>query len=120
MRVNIKTTGTTLTPPLKEFIEEKLVASLNKFLHDDQTPILDIELELTTKHHQKGDVWRAEANLTLGRKLLRAEQRGEDPYEVINILKEEITREVRRFREKKKTRERKGGRLLKKIIRKLK
>lgn len=119
MRTNIKATKTTLTPSLRSYIEDKLVRPIEKLLKrdKDEEVILDIEVELTTRHHKKGNIWRAETNLAIGGALLRAEHFGEDPHEAIDLLEEEIIRELKNFKGKNQTIARRSARLLKKILR---
>ena len=115
MRVIFKRTKTALTSALKKYLDEKLVCSLEKIIRDDA--LLEIEFERTTQHHQKGKVWRAEANLTFGKRLIRAEASGEDPREAIDLLEDELIREVKTFKNKKATESRKGARDIKRKIR---
>lgn len=118
MRVQLKGTHTSLTPSIKVYIDEKLVRSVSKlFGNKESDHFLEIEFERTTRHHHKGKIWRAEANLTFGKKMIRAEAFGEDPREAIDILEEELKREVKTFKEKSTTRERRGARKIKKILR---
>lgn len=118
MRSRTQVKNTTLTPALEEYIQEKLIRPLERLFSEDEMPILDVEIELTTRHHKKGPVWRAEANFSLGKVLLRAEHFGEDVHEAIDLVEEEIMREVKKFREKMRTKERSGARIFKNIIRK--
>ena len=119
MRVIIKGTHTELTPALRTYLEERVIKSLSKLLgsHESDSPLVEVEFERTTRHHQKGYVWRAEANVTFGKHILRAEASGEDPKEAINVLEEEIVQEVKRFKEKTSARSRQGARAIKKRLR---
>lgn len=122
MRTIIKSKKVKLSPGLKTYLEEKLVLPAQKVLgaRKGELPLLEIEFSRTTSHHHKGNVWRAEANLTLGRKVLRAEQVGEGPHEVIDLVEEELWREIKSFKGKAKTKEIRGARKLKRIMRQAK
>lgn len=119
MRFILKGSRTTLTPALKIYIEDKLVRPIGKILASGSsvTPILEIEFARWTRHHKKGKVWYAEANFALGKRVLRAEAFGENPRESIDILQAELMREVKKFKEKNKTEERKGARIVKRTLR---
>lgn len=117
MRTNIHANGTTLTPALREYVEGKIVASLTPLVEGDESIMLDVELELTTKHHKKGDVWRAEANLSFGGHMIRSEHTAEDIHTAIDVVEEEIVRETKKFKAKGRTAERKGGRRIKDFLR---
>ena len=105
MRVLIKTTNFSLTPALENLIQEKLVLPVEKLIAkiDEKTNIIfDIELAKTSKRHQKGRIWRAEAQLSLpGRKTpLRAEAVAESLRIAVDENKKEILREIKKYRHK--------------------
>ena len=96
MQITIKATGLELTPAIKEFIEEK-IGSLDKFIkrYEQSGEILvSVEIARSTKHHHKGDVFHAEANAHLPRKLLRAEDEDFDVRVAVNKVKERLHREI--------------------------
>ena len=98
MQIDIKGTNLELTQAIKDYINEK-VGGLEKFF--DQALIARVDVGLTTKHHQKGDVFRAEINLEVPQKhLLRAESVRDDLYVAINEAKLELERQVRKYKEK--------------------
>ena len=66
-----------------------------------------------TRHHRHGKVFRAEANLTAGSQNLYADAVGEDLHEAIDLLEEELRREIKKFKNKRIALERKGARILK-------
>lgn len=119
MRFIIKATHTTLTKSLRDYIQRKLVLPLEKLIDSNTSaPMLNIEAELMTRHHKQGRIFRAEANLVLGKKILRAEANGESLYEAIDLLEYELRREARRFKEKRAAKARRGAYLLKKKLHK--
>lgn len=119
MRIVFKGKNADLTPALRAYIEQKLIRPARQLLvfADASDPLLEIEVARTTRHHRKGRVWWAEANLTIGRRLLRAEQSGEDPREVIDLVEEELKREIVAHKGKSKTKEIRGARKLKRMMR---
>lgn len=114
MRVSIKGTNIALLESTREYVDKKLVKTAERFLARDGEPIaLDIEVGKTTKHHKTGPYFRAEANLSLGKKLLRAEAVGENLNEAIDLLEEELEREIKKFKERNRALMLKGARKLK-------
>ena len=98
MQIDIKGTNLDLTQALKDYINAK-VGSVEKFF--DQALIARVDVGLTTKHHQKGNVFRAEINLEVPQKhLLRAEAVRDDLYVAINEAKAELERQVKKYKEK--------------------
>ncbi len=102
MRLQVKAVGFELTPALNQFIEEKF-RSLEKFLsHWDKNDsvILRVEVSRTTKHHQKGMVFYAEANLDLPKNVLRVEEINEDMHAAIDKLKDRLKNDLLKVKEK--------------------
>lgn len=96
MKINTKYTNLDSTLAIQTYIEDS-VAVLEKYLErmDKEGAVaIHVELGRTTNHHKKGDVYRAECNLEIGGKMLRAESEGSDPRvcvdEVVDRLKAEI------------------------------
>lgn len=102
MRIKINATGFKLIPSLQLFIEEKL-GSLEKFLREwdeNNAVILRVEVSKNTKHHHKGNVFYAEANLDLPKCVVRVEETGEGMRSAIDKLKDRLKNELLRLKEK--------------------
>lgn len=93
MNINVKATKIDLSPAIEEAINEK-IGGLEKYF--DNIINCDVEVGKTTDHHNKGDIFKAEINLEVPNKILRAEVVTDDLYKSINearnILKLEITK----------------------------
>lgn len=100
MKINIKATGTKLTPAIREYVEEKM-HMLEKYLGDIKVTHFDFEVELTTKHHVKGEIFRAEANISVPGDLLRVEKVEKDLYKAIDKVKDHLVRSIKKYKEKK-------------------
>lgn len=103
MIINLKGTQLDLTFSLKKFIEIKL-QRLQKYIdHIDKNNVamVDVEVGRTTRHHKKGSgVYRAEINLSIPQKLLRAEATGENIRSALLESVREIEREIRKYKTK--------------------
>ncbi len=118
MKINIKATNFELTPAIKEYIEEK-VGGLEKFIHHPDSSIQTwVEVGLTTRHHQKGDIYRAEIQISLPHIVngVRVESEQEGLYAAIDDARDEMKRELIKIKEKGTTLVKRGARLFKKII----
>ena len=118
MKIHIKATNFELTPAIKSYIEEK-VGGLEKFIHDSDSSIQAwVEVGLTTKHHQKGDIYRAEIQISLPHIVngVRVESEQEGLYAAIDEARDEMKRELIKVKEREKTLIKRGARLFKKII----
>jgi len=121
MRTILKGKNTDLTAPLRTYIDEKITKSAKKYLgkrDDGEAVILELEVGRVTNRHRKGSVWYAEANLSLGGVMLRASHEGEDAHEVIDLVEEELLREIKKFKEKNQTSNIRGARKAKGMMRK--
>ncbi|HEY4475211.1 MAG TPA: ribosome-associated translation inhibitor RaiA [Candidatus Paceibacterota bacterium] len=101
MNINVKATNLDLTPALKEYIEEK-IGSLSKFLKRwEAEGVVEVWVEVgrTTSHHQKGNVFRAEVDIRLPRKVLRAEDEDFDVRAAIDKIKDRLKREIERYKD---------------------
>lgn len=99
MNINIKAKNLDLTPSLKNYIEIKL-GPLTKFFKDfDAEGSFGVWMEVgrMTKHHKKGIVYVARADLRLPGKILRAEEQSHDLRGAIDILKDKLRAEASRY-----------------------
>lgn len=88
---------------LQVFVEKKF-AFLDKLvakLDPEDGATLHVELARTTRHHSKGDVFYAEANLVLPGKSFRATQKGENLRAAITDVREKLKESVEKYKEKK-------------------
>jgi ribosomal subunit interface protein len=115
--INVKGTQFTITTELHDQLDEKL-GQLEKLLPEGETDIIcDVELELVTRHHQSGRIYRAELNLKVGGVLFRAEATEERMEDAIERAKEDLKRELRRANNKRQSLMRRGARRVKEWFR---
>ncbi len=100
MKINIKATNLELTASLKSYVEEKIgsVSKLIKKWDMDGGVEAYVEIGRTTNHHHKGDVFRAEADLRLPNKILRAENEGSDLHAAIDKVENVLKREIDKYK----------------------
>lgn len=125
MKINIKATNLDLTPAITAYIEEK-INSLEKFIsgdvlkewdeHNQAAVEAEVEIARSTNHHRQGDVYRAEVNLKVPGRLLRAEAEQWDMRVAIDQIKDELQIELKKYKSKQETEYRKGSRFIKKIF----
>jgi len=121
MTINIKATNTELTPAISTYVEEK-VLGLDKFIFakDPESVLANVEIGLSTKHHQSGKVFRAEINLHIGGKYLRAVSEQEDLYTAIDEMRDQVAREITSLKNKEKDLFRRGGAAIKDFLKGIK
>jgi len=109
MKINIRTKDIELNDTLRTFIEEKIGSLKHFIVNIDNSPKkgraaieVNFEVEKITKHHHKGEIYRAEANFLLNGKPLRSEATSNDLKKAIVIVKDELQRLIRKDRTKNK------------------
>ncbi len=105
MKVNIKATKIKLTPAIKDYVQEKM-DMLEKNLGSVKVVNCDVEVGMTTVHHQKGEIFRTEVNLQVPGDLLRVEKVEKDLYKSIDNVKDHLTRSIRRYKQKRQDKKR--------------
>lgn len=96
MKVNIKSTKFELNPAVKSLIEEKF-GGLDKYFNNIQQ--IDVEVGMTTKGQQKGNVYFCEVNLSVPKKLLRHRKEASDIMKVIGEVKKGVQMELKKYKE---------------------
>lgn len=112
MKITIKGTNITLSDSVYQYIETK-IGSVEKFAQgigeDFQkgNPPIEcwVEVEKTTDHHRNGDIFRAEAQMKLpGVQGVRAEAQSWDIHQAIDFVKDNLQRQLKRYKRKQITR----------------
>ncbi|MBI5230371.1 MAG: ribosome-associated translation inhibitor RaiA [Candidatus Magasanikbacteria bacterium] len=95
MQITIKGTIIPLTPAIESYVHKK-IGALEKFLKQFKPATVEARVEVgkTTEHHHKGNVFRAEVNLHLPKQLLRAEYSAGDLYAAIDLVHDELKRQI--------------------------
>ncbi len=102
MQINIKGTVLTLTPSLRAYIEKKL-GTLSRFLKNlevEGETEMKVEVARTTRHHRHGEVFMAEANLSLPGKMLRAVEYASDARMAVDSVKDKLQLEIEKYKAK--------------------
>ncbi|MFA5125161.1 MAG: ribosome-associated translation inhibitor RaiA [Patescibacteria group bacterium] len=96
MNISIKGTKIELTPGIEAAVNEK-IGGLSKYF--DNIIGCEVEVGKTTEHHHKGDIFRAEVNLEVPKKVIRAEAESDDLYKSINEVKDKMKVEIMKYKE---------------------
>ncbi|MEK7618012.1 MAG: ribosome-associated translation inhibitor RaiA [Patescibacteria group bacterium] len=102
MIINIKATKTTLTPSIKQFVEDKLEV-VSKFLKPEDK--IRVEVEFDKKHHS-GLIFRTEIDIQPHG--YYAEARGEDFYSAFDLVVPKIKEQLIKQKEKLLSKRRKS------------
>ena len=118
MKIIVKATNTKLSPNIHQYIEEK-IGGLEKFLKQFNPELTEarVEVGMITRGQRHGDIFRAEVNLSIDGKLLRAVETGESLQAAIDLVRDELAREIRQYKDKQLTMFIRGARSWKKFWR---
>lgn len=100
MQLNLKATNLELTPNLRDYVQKKM-DMLEKYLGSIKVYNASIEVCRTSHHHLKGEVYCAEANLTVKGKLLRVTKTEKDLYKAIDKVKDHLEMVIKKYKDKK-------------------
>ena len=116
MNVHTKVTRMEPTQAILAYVEKK-TAGFSKFLAADaKIADVHVEVEKTTRHHHSGPVFRAEVNLSAGKTRLYADATADDLYAAIDLVRNEVVRELTALRSKRRALERRGSLRIKKMM----
>ena len=116
MRIKVKCTNINLTKEMWRYLGKRL-NSLERVVDlDDDKNICFVELARTTANQKSGEIYKAEINCYLGGRDFRACSTKGDMYSAINTVKDEIKNELTKNKYRAISLERKGGQLLKKML----
>jgi len=107
MQINIKATKMELTPAIRDYVQEKL-DMLEKYLGDIQVLHCDVEVGVAVGGQQSGKICRAEVNLEVPGEMLRVTKTEADLYKAIDKVKDHLMRSIKRYKEKRIDRRRRG------------
>ncbi len=108
--IQMKGTNMDLTDAIKNHIESR-VDSLRKLCAEfDPADELRVEVGKSTKAHAKGPYFRAEFQLHVPGKDMRAVEEGEDLYVTIDRVRDSIKRQLTDYKNLLKDKAQRGGR----------
>lgn len=103
MIVTIHGTGMELTPALRSYAEEK-ITSLEKFF--DGIERVSIDMGLMSHHHNKGNIFYAEVNLSIPGHMVRVVKEESDLYKAIDRVKDQLKVDLEKMKEKMRAKDR--------------
>ena len=97
MKYTLKATNIDLTEGIREHLDER-IHGLDKYY--DKVIVARIEIGMPSKHHNKGDIFRAEANIQVPGDMLRVETVRRDQYRAIDQLTRKMKRALIKYKDK--------------------
>ncbi len=91
MNINIKATGIKLTEAIREYALKK-ISSLEKYIYQKDSVIVQIEVGKSSQHHKGGEVFKAEVKIGGGGLDIYAVSEAEDLYSAIDLVQDDVAR----------------------------
>ncbi len=120
MKFTVRGVNVSLTPSLERYATEKLTKPFSRLWGrsaEYEGLTLDIELKRVTAHHRKGSVWRAAAKVHLPQKSFFAAADADELHAAIDLLEEELERELSKIKERLRSRFLRGARRARESLR---
>lgn len=122
MRLTITARHIQLTETLEVYAEKKIVRHLERLMKhngDPESSVVAVEIAKETRHHRKGEIWRAAATMTMPqeKRPIHAEARADDLYAAIDLLSEEMERELKTEKGRLRSLMLRGARAVKRVFR---
>lgn len=119
MEVIIKSTNLKLTDNINDYINKR-ISTLDKLINDEDTSVLcNVEVGKVSEHHKSGDIFRSEINLHIAGQDFRAVSEAGTLFSAIDETKNQMQKELRRYKEKRMRLIRRGGAKIKELLRNL-
>ncbi len=101
MSNNIRVKNFQLTDSLRVYAERKIFSQLKKlFRAQIDAMTVDLDIELGTRHHKKGDIWRVSIGVTGPHISLWSEADSSTAQSAIDVLEESLKRELKKQKER--------------------
>ena len=120
MKINIQAKNMELTPAIRDYVTKRITnleKLLTKLENKGGEALVNFEVGKSTYHHNKGgDVFHSDCLVKIHGKEFYSSADGEDLYQTIDEVKENLFREIDREKDKKQTLFRRGALSVKKML----
>lgn len=119
MNIKIRSRGFDITPTINDYVIKK-ISTLEKFLGVKENILCEVEIGRTTKHHNSGDIFRAEINIVEpGNKQIYVVAEEIDLYTAIDVVRDEAERAIVSRKTKRFKLFRRGGAKIKELLKRI-
>ncbi|HIP21947.1 MAG TPA: HPF/RaiA family ribosome-associated protein [Candidatus Pacebacteria bacterium] len=117
MKIEIYAKDVEMTSKLEEYVEKK-ISSFDKILGggDDERKCV-FRIGKNTNAHTHGRIFFADVRVETPNKAYGAKIKGDTEYEVVDKVKDEILKKIRRHKNKENSLLKRGGRKIKELLR---
>ena len=116
MIINTRFNNVSISNDTKVYLNRRL-KSIEKFQNELSDSAISVEIGRTTRHHKKGDVYRAELHLVSGGGNYYSEYEGPDLLQCIDSAKDTLVEKIKSSKTKKETLYKRGKQKIKQLLR---
>ncbi len=109
MQLDIKAKNITLTEAIRAYVEAKVATFDAKVARFGTSVSCEVEVGMTTRHHKKGPIFRAEIHVRLPGNLVYAEAEDFNLYVALNEAKKEAERQILAYKGLRAQKAKRGG-----------
>jgi ribosomal subunit interface protein len=117
MDVRIKATDYHLTPEVSAYINARIETIEKALAEHAQNARCEVEVGRAVGNMKHGEIWFAEINIVAVGKRMRAMVEAESVNQAVDEAKDEIIRQIRKHQQFHRRLLRKGGSMIKKVLR---
>ena len=125
MKINLQYTNMDSSSAIDTYVDMK-IGELDKYINIKESDVPSgvvrstvaafVEVGKTTRGQSKGDVYRAEVQLRMPGSTIRSESTQLDLHRAIDEVKDELQRQLRRYKEKQSAKFLRGARRIKNLF----
>lgn len=112
----IKATNLEITEAIREYVDKRF-EKVHQFLADDTTARVNVEIAKTSNHHKHGDIFRSDVRVSARGQQIYAQSEESDLYTTIDIVRDEVLRQLTTSKDKRTSLLRRGGAKVKGMLR---
>lgn len=98
MNIKIVTDGFSLTEAISEYVHKKFSVITKHLNQDSNQTLVDVMLRDNTKHKKGG--FHVQVNIPVRGGMINSTEEGDDLYAIIDIVKDELVRELEKYNTK--------------------
>lgn len=116
MNLNITTLNGETDADTRDYVEKK-IGSLSRIINLDEAGVLvRVDFGKTTEHHHTGNIFKVDVSIEAPGHTYRARAVAENSKAAIDIVKDDLAREIKTRKEKSITTNRKGDAHVKNVL----
>ena len=119
MTINLQSKGMELTPAIHDYVIKR-ITNLEKLLEklemEGGSAVVSFDLSKNTNHHRAGSIFHADCRIQIKGEEFYGSADEEDLYVAIDVVKENLFREISKNKDRKQTLFKRGAASVKKML----